>query len=780
MSENRKVVFEIDASAQPSIDVIAKYKKEITELQEANKSLKKEVKEHGDETGELTREMVKNESKIRANKKEMRDSQKIVDSSIQQSKNQKGSINELGAELASLKAQYRGLSEEERENEEVGGALLSEIQEKDEAYKDLQTSIGTTQVNVGDYTKAIEKAIPGVGGLTGKLGALTGGLASATAGKKGAAGAARLLGLALKAIPILAIVGAISSLIAYFRRTERGADQLRKITAMLSAVFDTLMDVVIKVGEALFNAVKAPDQAWKDFQQTVADTVQFFEDSIGKVMVGQIMILGGHFAKFFAHVNLGWQELKGLVSDNTEAIEEARERIVFAEKVITNYQEVRKEGLDAIADAYTNIRDRVRDGVQAIRDNVREAGRLADQRARLDRIERQYLVENERLRTQAANARAESERLKLSNAEASIEQLERALELDLEVIENEKELARIRLENHRDQMALSEDTKQDREELASLEAAYESQIRALAEAERRSAREVNSARREAFRQQQERRAVELETEKLVSDGIIKEQQRIIDNEDATIRERLMAMEKVAQLRAEMRERETELEIQEIRNRMELGLVEEEQAQLQLQLIEQRSKQEQLEIQREYNYMADALRQEQIESAKAQAEEEKRIARERAAAEIAARQEVVNAAMQAGQDMLSTAANMAAEGTAQQKLFAVADAIMNTYVAVTRAMRSLPPPASYAAAATTLAQGMSAVRRIKQTEPGGSIGGSSFGGSNVRPTGQATIQQAGQSQQIVQTIQQMPRPVVTVEDINAGLNRETTRVEGAKA
>lgn len=776
MAEQRKVVFQIDATAEPSIDVVAQYKQEIQELQQANKDLKKEVKEHGDETGDLTREIVRNEAQIRANKKEMRDSQKVVDASVKSDGERRGSINELGQELASLKAQYRGLSEEERENQEVGGALLSEIEDKDEQYKELQESIGTTQVRVGDYTNAIQKAIPGLGAFTSSLSGMTAGLGASTAAKGAGSKAARLFGLALKAIPIFALIGAISSLVAWFRRTEEGTDELRRLTAMLSSVFDTLMDVVIRIGETLYNAFKSPQQTWDNFIQSIHDGVEFFENSVGKVMVGQILILGGHFAKLFARVNLGWQEMKGLVTDNSEAIIEAGEKVAFAEEFLASAQEMRKEGLDAIADAYGRVQDRIRQGIGAIRDNAREAGRLAEERARLDRLERQYLVENEVLRTQAARARAESERLKLSDAQASIEQLESALELDRQIIENEKELARIRMDNHRQQMALSADTKEDREELARLEAAYESQVRALAEVERRSAREINSARREAFRQQQERRRTELEMEKVVSDGIIRQQQRIIDNEEADLQKRLNAMERVAQLRAEMRERETEMQVDEIKNRMELGLIEEKEARAQLKLIEERGRQDLLAIHQEYNDASNQLGSEYLAAKQEAADQEKKIAKETAESEINYRKMVVNEAIKAGRNLLSAAADTAEEGSALQKAFAIADAVINTYVGVTSALRSLPPPASYAAAATTLVQGMSAVRRIKRTEAGGSIGG----GINIRQAGQQTIQQAGQTQQITQMIAQMPSPKVSVEDINAGISRERVRVEGATA
>jgi hypothetical protein len=68
-----------------------------------------------------------------------------------------------------------------------------------------------------------------------------------------------------------------------------------------------------------------------------------------------------------------------------------------------------------------------------------------------------------------------------------------------------------------------------------------------------------------------------------------------------------------------------------------------------------------------------------------------------------------------------------------KALAIADATINTYAGAARALKDLPPPFSYIAAATTIASGLLNVQQILQTEipssagvsdtsGGGSIGG----------------------------------------------------------
>jgi hypothetical protein len=77
--------------------------------------------------------------------------------------------------------------------------------------------------------------------------------------------------------------------------------------------------------------------------------------------------------------------------------------------------------------------------------------------------------------------------------------------------------------------------------------------------------------------------------------------------------------------------------------------------------------------------------------------------------------------------------IAGEGSVVGKALAIADATINTYAGASRALKELPPPFSYIAAATTIASGLLNVQQILQTpipssagvsdtSGGGSIGG----------------------------------------------------------
>lgn len=90
-----------------------------------------------------------------------------------------------------------------------------------------------------------------VGDITAKLEGQRNALRGLVPAQKGAAGGFKVVGTAMKAIPILALIGAITSLIAFFKRTQRGADLLARGMAGLTAAVDTVIDNFAAAGEIL-------------------------------------------------------------------------------------------------------------------------------------------------------------------------------------------------------------------------------------------------------------------------------------------------------------------------------------------------------------------------------------------------------------------------------------------------------------------------------------------------------------------------------------------------
>lgn len=105
------------------------------------------------------------------------------------------------------------------------------------------------------------------------------------------------------------------------------------------------------------------------------------------------------------------------------------------------------------------------------------------------------------------------------------------------------------------------------------------------------------------------------------------------------------------------------------------------------------------------------------------------------ADVAQREEelkaaTIDATLSASADLFTALSEMAEEGSEEQKAFAVTAALINTYQGVTKALATLPPPASYIAAATTLVQGLQAVAKIQ----GFAVGGYTGDGARHEPAG----------------------------------------------
>lgn len=70
-------------------------------------------------------------------------------------------MDEMNALLGKMRDTYRSLSEEERENAEIGGAMAQAINILDERLKGLDKSIGNNQRNVGNYDILLERVTNG-------------------------------------------------------------------------------------------------------------------------------------------------------------------------------------------------------------------------------------------------------------------------------------------------------------------------------------------------------------------------------------------------------------------------------------------------------------------------------------------------------------------------------------------------------------------------------------------------------------------------------------------
>lgn len=145
----------------------------LVSMQKQGKQNTQEYKDRKAEVEALTKANEDNRQKLelqtsalRKQQQEYRNSQKAVDvfnktmdQELKIRRETDGSINQLQRALEDNRIVYRSLSAEQRDNKAIGGQLLTLIQQQDSEYKNLQKSIGNTQVDVGNYKNQISELL---------------------------------------------------------------------------------------------------------------------------------------------------------------------------------------------------------------------------------------------------------------------------------------------------------------------------------------------------------------------------------------------------------------------------------------------------------------------------------------------------------------------------------------------------------------------------------------------------------------------------------------------
>ena len=115
--------------------------------------------------------------------------------------------------------------------------INKQIDANDKAIKANSTTLEKQRLNVGNYTGALDKLIPGLGSTIDGILGMT---------KASLAFIATPIGLILAALAL-----ALAAVAAYFKGSEEGADKFAKVAAQASAVLNVLVDRVIKLGGAI-------------------------------------------------------------------------------------------------------------------------------------------------------------------------------------------------------------------------------------------------------------------------------------------------------------------------------------------------------------------------------------------------------------------------------------------------------------------------------------------------------------------------------------------------
>lgn len=350
-------------------------RKRLMEIAEEMKNLKKNFAEGNISVEEYTQQLSQLTAVQKETQKDLRTYESIMqanvaanDKAMQANNTLTGSIRELSAALSQNKKIYSELSAEQRESAE-GKALLATIQEQDKAYKELQKSIGNTQVEVGNYKQAILDALGdnnsfgvSINGIIGELQAMKdkmSGLstiilnfinhntlsakamnATAAATTKSSL-AMKIFRGALISTGIGAIIVLLGSLVAYLTSTQEGINKVARVTTPLKVVFQTLWGVAQNMGKALVEAFTSPKRVLEDLLRFIEGQVMNRINGVVNVFKGLGSILTGDIKEGFKQVGEGALQTVTGVKDLTGEVK----------KSIESMKQMGKEMKDTINEA---------------------------------------------------------------------------------------------------------------------------------------------------------------------------------------------------------------------------------------------------------------------------------------------------------------------------------------------------------------------------------------------------------------------------------------------
>ena len=533
--------------------VLADLGKETAKIKATQKALDEQLK-NGELTQEQYNEAVKlniaQQVQVEANTKKVREQMRLqeatVMANVKATDKATGSINQLSAQLSKAKNDYKNLSQAERESAK-GKELLAHIQKLDKEYKDLNLTIGNTQVMVGSYQNAVNSLLPVMGGFGGRiqsvmfqltaikqaLGQVSLAMKAQAVATNGSSNSLKILKIALISTGIGAIVVALGSLIGAFLSTQRGIDAVNKVLTPLKEVFATLVGFLqtkaLSIFDQLKKAIDNPKQAFSDLLDFIKTNVtnrfngliQFFKGWAG-VFVNSWKVLGLNIKKAtndipFIGAGLGKDALKKLDED----IEKAKNSVKKGVKDMADGFIAVNTGIANGTDKLANIANGISNASKEAIERGKEIQRLTESIRRSEITYRRDVEANNRL--------AEEQKLILEDTNLTMEQRKKAGQEYLRLLDatakRENDLTNMKLKLAKLEMEANDTDDATKKEYYDMVADNEARLAALTGRRIEVRNKLNSMDQEAVKKlAEEKKKADDEAKKLEAKRVKTEQE----------------------------------------------------------------------------------------------------------------------------------------------------------------------------------------------------------------------------------------------------------------
>lgn len=263
MADKVEKILDIKVNYNEAVKAIAEYQTKIDAARDAEKNLKKQLKDGEISRQQYNEEMAASKIAIADYNDAIRIINKTVQNQIKQEKEQEGSLKALRAELSNLTAEYDALSEAERKGAS-GEELKNKINEVTDALKGGEEETQRYYRNVGNYEEAIKSAVSNNIPFIGTLIQTQDEMGSVKAGALAAGAAVKNFSktlLTLLANPIVAILTAISVVIMAvakgIKSSEENTSRWNVVLAPLKMALDAVGKVLQIVASGILSVVEA-------------------------------------------------------------------------------------------------------------------------------------------------------------------------------------------------------------------------------------------------------------------------------------------------------------------------------------------------------------------------------------------------------------------------------------------------------------------------------------------------------------------------------------------
>lgn len=307
--------------------------------------------------------------------------------------------------------------------------------------KDYEKGVARSKRQAAQLGSGIQRSVGGAfGSLKGMIDKFTGGMASAftgiTGGIRSGTRGMKLFGKAMIATGIGALIIAVTSLVTYFTKTERGGDKIAKVLGGLKGIMGALGTVFADVGEKMVDVFtkikKQPDIIWKAIKENLLNrltAIPKYFMSIATVGTNAFKLLGLQIKKIVADIPIIGKSINK--ADIEKQIAETKNAVVNGLKgvgssVIQALTGVDAEGQAAFKKAVTDSVDYVKDKTKG---SFAAGEAVAEMEKALKYRKRAFVITEQEIENEKAALRLKSK----DTENATVEERRQAL-LDIQTL----------------------------------------------------------------------------------------------------------------------------------------------------------------------------------------------------------------------------------------------------------------------------------------------------------------------------------------------------------